>query len=54
MVAIIANHLLPLVWDMRCHGRKPIESIAISSFQKALTRIAQLISTARIFAGLPP
>ena len=27
IVAIIADHLLPLVWDMRCHSRKPIEGI---------------------------
>ena len=27
IVAIIADHLLPLVWYIRCHGRKPIENI---------------------------
>jgi len=27
ILAIIADHLLPLVWDMRCHGCKLIEGI---------------------------
>ena len=27
VIVVIADHLLPLVWDMQCHGCKPIEGI---------------------------